>query len=181
MAVTLDLSVAELSEMTAREYAVNLGLAKPTRGRMSPAAYEAISKAEKRGVTFKLSASKLAEIARKDQPLSKRVMSDSHKAALAAGRARAAAEKSGVITMPEKHERGQMHSQEWYEKTFKDGAFVCNPAGITFKVVSDNVDKNGFTHLIDKAGKKCKAKVNASWGVRKGWPEKKNYVPNNDA
>src|SRR5438874_345383 len=41
-----------IAEMTKREYAVSLGLAKMGRGRMSPAAMTAIAKAESEGVTF---------------------------------------------------------------------------------------------------------------------------------
>lgn len=41
-----------MPNMTKREYAVSLGLAKPTRGRMSSAAKEAIAKKEAEGYVF---------------------------------------------------------------------------------------------------------------------------------
>ena len=61
-------TIDKRSEMTAREYAVSLGLAKMGRGRMSPLAKAAIGKAEKEGVTFKLPAHVIAQMEREANP-----------------------------------------------------------------------------------------------------------------
>lgn len=199
------LTVAQMSTMTAREYVVGLGLAKPSRGRMSPFAYAAIEKAEKEGVVFQESESAKyqAELAqrrangevikrgRKSSGVKKtivkpvterraRILTEEHKAAMQAGRLKAKAEASGEILPLEAHEIGGSYSEEWYQKTFKVGSYVCQPTGGTLQVLRQK-DAAGFTHFVDSHGKKCKAKVNAMWGVRKGFPVKTGYIPNNAA
>lgn len=157
------------SEMTAREYAASLGLAKMGRGRLSPAAKEAISKAEKDGVTFKLPAHVVAAQEReKNGPKRK-------------------SRTTRAVVMSK---TGETHSQndryphgdisEWYKANFTFGAFVRNDEGKTLRVTSEFPDAKGYTHFIDAAGLRFKAIVNARWGTAKGWPERKGYTPNND-
>jgi hypothetical protein len=67
----------------------------------------------------------------------------------------------------------------WYEKVFAFGNFVCDPQGKTLRVISEFADDEGFTHFIDKTGKKWKAKVNASWGVRQDWSKSAASTDNN--
>jgi hypothetical protein len=156
------------SEMTAREYAASLGLAKMGRGRMSPAAKQAIAKAESEGVVFKLPAHVLAAQERAESG-PKRIRkastpNNSREAVIVEGKPSNAVKlgEDGKPTHP---------PLSWYEKVFAFGNFVCNPQGMTLRVVSEFPDSEGFTHFIDKTGKKWHAKVNGSWGVRKGWPE----------
>lgn len=193
-----------MTDMTAREYAASLGLAKLGRGRMSPAAKAAIAKAESQGITFKLSNSAvyMAELAQRrangevirrgrrpsatttpkavtaKKPRGKRVLTSEHIAAMQAGRNKAKQEAAGEILPLDASEKGRSYSEEWYQKTFAVGNFVCSRDGQTYQVLSQK-DADGFTHFLDIDGRKWKAKVNASWGVRKGFPERKDYTPNN--
>jgi len=180
--------------MTKREYAVSLGLAKPARGRMSPAAYDAIAKAESEGMVFRKSNTEAykedlerrrasGEVIRRGrkstgvskasvstpQPKVKRVLTPEHIAAMQAGRKKAKLEGQGAILPLEDHEKGGSYSQEWYDRVFQVDNFVCSPDGYTLKVTKLK-DASGYTYFVDKYGKSWKAKVNASWGTRKGWP-----------
>jgi len=182
--------------MTEREYAVSLGLAKPSRGRMSPAAMKAIAEAKAKGQTFRKSDSELykeelerrrasGEVIRRGRKPSgkkdvvnvvkperkKRVLTEEHKAAMQAGRKKAKAEGEGAILPLEEHEKGRTYSEEWYARTFYPGAFVCMPSGITYRVVDPTRDEKGRAIFVDKYGRKWKAKVNAGWGVRTCWPD----------
>lgn len=202
----MTITVTEMSRMTAREYAVSLGLAKPARGKMSASAYSAIAKAESQGVTFQKSASELAkedvarrrasgEVVRRGRKPSatkkavsvnvvktekkKRVLTEEHKAAMQAGRVKAKLEGQGAVLPLEEHEKGGTYSQDWYDRVFQVDAFVCMPDGRTLKVTKRK-DASDYTHFVDKEGKTWKAKVNGMWGVRKGWPTGGVSVGNND-
>lgn len=148
------------NEMTAREYAVSLGLAKPTKGRMSPVALARIAQAEKEGVVFKEPAHVIAARERAANPKRKRKPDTSSHA------------YDNKPTGP---------SAEWLNGTFAFGNFVRNPEGVTLRVTSEFPDKDGYTYFINQEGLRKKAKVNARWGTAKGWPEKKGYTPSNEA
>lgn len=159
-------TVDKRSEMTAREYAVSLGLAKMGRGRMSPAAKAAIAKAESEGVSFKLPPHVIAAQERAANP--KRTRKPKVIATVQDESVDFRGNPNPQNSYDGKQDRPGM---EWYQEKFAFGNFVCNPEGLTLRVVCERMDAEGFTHFIDKTGKKWKAKVNASWGTRKGWPQ----------
>ena len=153
--------------MTAREYAHSLGLAKLGRGRLSPAAVEAIEKAKNEGMEFLPSASEIAKLeAEKRQAegrTRKKPRVTNHEPVIVGGKPTDKV-KLGEDGLP-------VHPPvSWYERLFAFGNFVVNPEGMTLRVVTEGPDAAGFTHFIDKAGKFWKAKVNASWGSSSGWP-----------
>lgn len=151
-------------EMTAREYAVSLGLAKMGRGRMSPLATAAIDEAIANGVTFKEPAHVIAARERAENPKrtrKPRVETVSVGNVDFRGNPNPADPHDGTPNRPDK---------AWYERVFGFGNFVCNPQGLTLRVTCEKMDAEGFTSFIDNHGKGWKAKVNASWGVRQGWP-----------
>jgi hypothetical protein len=141
---------------------------------MSPAAKEAIAKAESEGVVFKLPAHVLAAQERAESgPKRQRkpsTPSNSRETVIVGGKPTNTVKlgEDGQPTHP---------PLSWYERVFSFGNFVCDPEGKTLRVVSEFADSEGFTHFIDKTGKQWKAKVNASWGVRQGWP---TGVPSSD-
>lgn len=149
-------------DMTPREYAVSLRLAKMGKGRMSPAAHAAIKAAEDKGVVFKVPAHILAAQERAANPKRKK----SPKA-------------DNVVPAADGGPTGP--SEEWLNGTFAFGNFVRNPEGVTLRVTSETPDSTGFTHFITEAGLRKKAKVNARWGTAKGWPERKGYTRTNEA
>lgn len=153
-------------EMTKREYAVSLGLAKMGRGRMSPAAMAAIAKAESEGVAFAEPAHVIAARERAANPKRTRkprpqntVNSDS-------------VDFRGNLNPLDPHDgTPNRPNQAWYERMFSFGNFVCTPQGLTLRVTCEKMDAEGFTHFIDAHGTRKKARVNAGWGVREGWPK----------
>lgn len=156
-------TIDKRSEMTAREYAASLGLAKMGRGRMSPHAKAAIAKAESEGVVFKVPAHILAQQEREANPKRKRKPTTVKAGSVDfRGRANPADPYDGKTNRPD---------QDWYERVFAFGNFVCNPEGLTLRVTCERMDAEGFTHFIDAHGKGKKAKVNGSWGTRQGWPK----------
>lgn len=157
------------SEMTAREYIVSLGLGKMGKGRMSQPAKEAIAKAESEGVTFKLPAHVIAAQERAANPKQKRkpkvTKNTVHEPVIRGGKF------SNDVPVSDYDGKPTLPSVSWYKRTFYVGAFVVNPEGMTLLCISNEPDSEGFTYFVDKYGKKWKAKVNASWGTRKGWPQ----------
>ena len=167
-------TIDKRSEMTAREYAVSLGLAKMGRGRMSPLAKAAIGKAEKEGVTFKLPAHVIAQMEREANP--KRV----RKGKKPVNAETDAVDFRGNPNPPDPYDgTPNRPSQEWYDRMFAFGNFVCNPQGLTLRVTCEKMDAEGFTHFIDAHGAHKKARVYGSWGIRQGWP--KGGISTNDA
>lgn len=156
------------SEMTAREYAASLGLAKMGRGRMSPDAKAAIAKAESEGVTFKLPAHILAAQEREangpKRTRKPRPEANTHEPVIVGGKF-----SDKVVTSD--YDGKPVHPPvSWYKALFYVGSYVCDPQGRTLFCISNEPDSEGFTRFVDKAGKVWKAKVNASWGTRPGWP-----------
>jgi hypothetical protein len=164
------------SEMTAREYAASLGLAKMGRGRMSPLAKAAIAKAESEGVTFKLPAHVLAAQERETNG-PKRVRK-AHTPKAETGRVVREGKLTDKVVTSDYDGKPVHPSEDWYRKTFYVGAYVSNPEGMTLFCVTNEPDSEGFTHFVDKHAKKWKAKVNASWGTRKGWPQGGTSIDN---
>jgi hypothetical protein len=198
----MKLSVAEIkaaSNMTKRDYAVSLGLAKKSRGRMSPAAYAAIEAAEKAGVKFQPSATELAAQERTERLARGEIVKRGYRKGQLASEApaRAKTAKAEVVStkiyavvhqdkkpskhLPAPHERGRGFSDEWYERLFQFGQFVCNPEGETLRVTSPGYpDEQGFTHFIDRHQVAKKARVTSSWGSATGFPERKTYTPTDE-
>lgn len=158
------------NEMTAREYAHSLGLAKLGRGRLSPAAKEAIREATANGVVFLPSASERAKAEaelRKAEGRTRKPKAttpvDTVNGVIRGGKFSKDVVKSDYDGKP-------VHpSVDWYRRTFYVGAYVVNSEGMTMFCISNEPDSEGFTHFVDKTGKKWKAKVNGSWGTRPGW------------
>lgn len=157
------------SEMTAREYAVSIGLAKMGRGKMSAPAYAAIAEAESEGVTFKEPAHVTAARERSENPKRKRKGANPVNAEVVANSDGAEIRVTDDGRTQERHGE-HWFSPGWFQKTMYFGAFVCNPEGKTLRVISERPNAEGFTYFIDVNGKQYKAKVHARWGVRQGWP-----------
>lgn len=166
MTVTID----ERNAMTAREYAHSLGLAKLGRGKLSQDARDAIAKAESEGVTFQPSASDVAKAeaeARKAEGRTRKpkatTPNNTPNSVIVGGKFTDKVVKSD-------YDGASLHpSVEWFRKTFYVGAYVSTPTGQTLFCISNEPDSEGWCRFVDKAGKVWKYRVNAMWGVRKGW------------